>query len=495
MQTRPIAFILAFAVAVAAAAQPSGSLDRRLDDFRKQTRVKVDRAAPVDERVYVDGGAFAAINHLSLDDSGLENHVLRQYDLTGYGRLSLDGGVADLFIRGRASFRNFNEGDVFGDSDNNDWDEVLERGFVRFDVSRFLGAYRGEEPPISLRFKVGRDFNYWANGLVLAQTLDGLVLDLDSSAFQLQLLAAATAPDAVVDIDTSRPDFNTETHRLFFGGMGTLKLQDHRPFFYVLTQRDRNNDRLTLTSPAIPDLGGTGEPETIQTRYDYNSVYVGLGSSGPITQHLAYSVELVGEFGSTLSNSFDIIPTDGGARIVQADQERDNIEAYALDISLDYAPPVRYRPRLSLEALIATGDDDRGHPTNTFDGNTAGTTDRSFNAFGLINTGLAFAPEPTNLLMLRAGASAYPFASLGYLEQLQVGVDLYAFGKYDPDAAIAEPTTGDRYLGFEPDIFLNWQMTSDISLAIRYGIFFPGDAIENDERPRQFFFAGLTFAM
>jgi len=489
--------ILCCAIAHLASAQSvtPRNLDRRLDDFRKQTRLRVDPAAPADERIYFDGGAFVAVNYLSLDDSNLETHVLRQYDFTAFGRMSIDNGVHDLFVRGRASFRNFNDGDVFGDSDNNDWDEVLERAFYRFDLSRFLGAYYGQEPSTTLRLKAGRDFAYWANGLTLAQTLDGVAIEADSAAFNLQLLAAVTAPDATIDIDTSRPDFNTETHRGFFGAMATLKLQDHRPFAYFLTQRDFNNDRLILTSPAIPDLGGSGEPEVIETRYDYNSYYFGLGSAGPISDHLFYSFELVGEFGETLSNSFDIIDTAGGARIVQGTQEDDPIRAFAVDVLLDYAPPAQMQPRFSLEFLLATGDDDRGHPTNAFNGNSAGTNDRGFNGFGLVNTGLAFAPDATNLLMLRTGASIYPLPQSRMFEKLQIGADLYWFGKFDENAAIAEPTSSNQYLGFEPDLFLNWQISSDVSLAVRYGIFFPGEAIENDHLPRQFFFAGVTFAL
>lgn len=480
-----------------ARAQTAGprTLDRRLDDFRKQTRLRVDSSAPADQRIYVDGGAFVGLNYLSVDDSNLENHVLRQYDFTAFGRISIDNGVHDLFFRGRASFRNFNEGDVFGDSDNNDWEEVVERAFYRFDLSRFQGAYCGTEPSVTLRAKLGRDFAYWANGLVLAQTLDGVVLDADSAAYNLQLLAGVTARDATIDIDTSRPDYNTDTSRGFFGALASLKLQGHRPYAYFLAQRDYNDDELTLTSPAIPDLGGSGEPEVITTEYNYNSNYLGLGSSGPLSDHLLYSVEVVGQFGNTLSNSFDVIDTGAGARIVQADQRKDPIQAFALDVYLDYAPPAEGDPRFSVEFLMATGDDDRGHPTNTFDGNTSGTMDRGFNAFGLVNTGLAFAPEATNLLMLRCGASAYPLSYVQRFEKLQIGADLYVFGKFDSDAPIAEPTSDHRYLGFEPDLYLNWQISSDLSLAVRYGIFFPGEAIENDDRPRQFFFAGLTFAL
>jgi len=46
----------------------------------------------------------------------------------------------------------------------------------------------------------------------------------------------------------------------------------------------------------------------------------------------------------------------------------------------------------------------------------------------------------------------------------------------------------------EPDIYLNWQITSDLALSVRYGAFFPGDAIENDGKVRQFLYTGVTIA-
>ena len=42
---------------------------------------------------------------------------------------------------------------------------------------------------------------------------------------------------------------------------------------------------------------------------------------------------------------------------------------------------------------------------------------------------------------------------------------------------IDEVTSDDRYLGWEPDVYINWQVTSDVTFAFRYGVFFPGTAI------------------
>ena len=49
-------------------------------------------------------------------------------------------------------------------------------------------------------------------------------------------------------------------------------------------------------------------------------------------------------------------------------------------------------------------------------------------------------------------------------------------------------------LGVEADLYLTWQITSDVTFAMRYGGFIPGPAIEGDSGLRNFFFAGVTYA-
>jgi hypothetical protein len=96
--------------------------------------------------------------------------------------------------------------------------------------------------------------------------------------------------------------------------------------------------------------------------------------------------------------------------------------------------------------------------------------------------------------VLRMGAATVPFPEYRPLRNLQVGVDAFLFRKADGDAPIDEPTTDTAYLGWEPDVFLNWQIRSDVTLAVRYGIFFPNSDAVVEDSARQFIFAGLTFA-
>jgi hypothetical protein len=330
--------------------------------------------------------------------------------------------------------------------------------------------------------KVGRDLATWGNGLTLSEEIDGGVVDLQYESVAMQLLAGVTPLDTV-DFDSSRPNFDDHTKRGFFGALLSTHAGTHRPFIYALAQRDYND-----TSGLISINGGT---DVAPTDFDYNSNYFGFGSTGALTDRLAYGVEAVYETGNTLSSSVSLDPS--GA-LVPISQSRDDISAWGVDVQLDYLLPDRRRTRISGEVLVTSGDSDRLMTTNTVGGNTAGTKDQAFNAFGLVNTGLAFAPSPSNITALRGGVSTYPVPEFRAMRELQLGMDFFIFAKTLVHGAIDEPTTADRILGCEPDIYLTWQMTSDVVLSVRYGAFIPGTAIVTDEKIRQFFYSGVTFA-
>jgi hypothetical protein len=310
--------------------------------------------------------------------------------------------------------------------------------------------------------------------LVLSQVLDATLLDLEYGPFTLELIGALT-PRRTVDFDSSRPHFDDNTFRGFYGAMLSTKVEQHRPFAYALFQQDYNHDYSST-------LG------VISTKYDYYSYYLGIGSSGSLTDRLIYGVEAVYEGGSTLSNSFD------QSTFFPQTQEKDQISAWAADARLDYLLGDQRHSRFSFETILASGDPDRFNSSTTFGGNRAGTKDHAFNAFGLLNTGLAFSPTVSNLMAFRVGASTFPFPDSRRFGRLQVGSDFFVFNKMREDGGIDETTNSGRYFGVEPDIYMNWQMTSDVTLVLRYGVFFPnGDVVQNDDT-RQFFYGGLTFA-
>lgn len=451
--------------------------ERQAEQLRRDTDNRALSGVPTEQRALIDYGGFLSFNVYNIDDSNLQNHNLRQYEIVGYARLNLDG-AQEIYLRGRMGYDDYNDKESFDGHGDGMTGPQMDRAFYRFDLNAWQKTHGRAPSDINLVAEGGRDLAYWGNGLVLSEALDALILDFSLNANHLQLIAGMTPTDTV-DIDPNRPSFDTDTRRSFYGAVLSRDIGQHRPYLYGLMQQDNNNDNVGFN-------GG------VTTVYDYNSYYIGIGSTGAITDRLLYGVEVSYEGGNTLSNSFT--PNPGGP-ITQIDQSRDAINAMGADARLDYLLLDAHKSRLSTELIIGSGDSDRySSSTSTFGGNKPGTSDGSFNAFGLLNTGLAFAPTVSNLIALRVGAATFPLAEHHQFDRLQVGTDFFVYGKMLSDAPIDEPTTDKTYLGCEPDFFLNWQISSDVTMSLRYGIFFPGAAIVADEKPRQFIGAGVTYA-
>jgi hypothetical protein len=450
--------------------------ERQLEQIRRETTLGVDTAVPVARRLLFDYGAFVQFGYLSLDDNRNDNHVLRQYDVVGYVRANLDG-ANEVFLRGRAGYRDFNDQDSFDGRGDEVIDPDLDRGYYRFDLRRYNAAYKGRPADgFNLVFEAGRDLVYWGNGLTFSVPIDGVITDLTFGNLTLEVVAGVT-PTRTVDFDFSRPSFDHNTRRGFYGAILSAQFGVHRPYVYGLVQRDYNGENHRLI-------------ENQDVRFKYDSYYLGAGSSGTLTDRLAYGVEAVLEGGRTYSSNFGTV--DGAT--VSVPQGKDDICAWAADVRLDYLFAGDRKTRLSAEAILASGDPDRQVTSATVGGNRHGTADHAFNAMGFLNTGLAFAPEVSNLAALRLGASTFPAPGVSAFERLQVGVDFFVYAKLREDAPVNEPTNADHYLGVEPDLYLNWQVTNDFSLAVRYGAFFPGTAFEPNDDVRQFFYAGVTYA-
>lgn len=455
-----------------------------LDDFNLTRRVRANELIPVGQRAYIDYGAYLTLSYLTVKDSDGENRGERIYEASAFGRVNIDG-VHEFFVRGRyAYFDYFSENDSFDGRGSRDNDDYLDRAYYRFDLTRYLQAYEGKNPTSGLAIQGGRDFVYWANGLTLGQVLDGVVLDAFSGPVTLQAVAGVTPKKDTVDFDSSRPEYDIETRRGFFGGIITVDAGQHQPFFYVLSQRDFNDHGPYTITPSA----GTEVP----TRFRYDSYYIGIGSTGNLTDRLSYGVEAVYEGGNALSSPVDVQLFD----VAVTGQTDSRIDAWALNGRLEYVIPDDYRTRFTLEQTFASGDQDRVASTsNTVYGNRAGTRDHAFNGFGLINPGLAFNPNLANLSITRLGVATFPLPRSSWTRRLQVGLDLFVYNKLARSSTIDEPSAEDgRYLGFEPDLYLNWQVTSDVTLTVRYGYFFPSENLVLDDNDRTFFYAGVTYA-
>jgi len=451
------------ACAVSFAQQPSQveRFDRQLDQIQRTVRLQVDQSVPMDQRALIDYGAYLSDFFFSIDDSDQHTHLLNEFEAVAFAHVNLDG-AHEIFVRGRSDFRQFSHHESF-DGNDTDWIGKLDRAYYRFDLNRYLASSNRATMDYDLAFQAGRQLVEWGNGLTLSREIDGGLADFSWGATQVEALAGMTSSQTT-DFDTSRPGYQNDTDRAFYGVLLSQQLGTHRPFAYYLVQND-HNDTSSLAN------------------FKYNSFYVSAGSTGGLTDHIFYGLEAVFEGCSSHSDK------------TSAGQTRDSIHAYAADGRLDYLCNDVHDTRLSFETIAATGDSDRATSTsNTLGGNQLGTSDRAFNAFGLLNTGYAFAPDVSNLLEFRLGASTFPFIDSKPLRRLQIGTDLFFFDKFNSNAPINEPTHDNRFLGTEADIYANWQLTSDVSILIRYGIFFPAEAIVADHQPRNFLVVGMTYA-
>jgi hypothetical protein len=478
--------VVAIATAGSALAQSGVErFERRVERLGRDLADRQREVLSVEDRLLADYGGYLSLGYYSIDDAVGRNHVLRQYELFGYARLNLDN-AQEVFLRTRIGYRDFNDGDSFDGRGDEPIDGDLDRGYYRIDLGR-RNPSAGRRGDGGVVIEVGRDLAYWGNGLTLAQVIDGVFVTATWGQLRLDVVGGVT-PTRTVDFDSSRPQFDFDTRRGFYGAMLSTRAGAHRPYAYALVQRDYND----------ADSSRTG---TIDTRFEYDSAYLGIGSSGTVGDRLYYGLEATLEWGRGLSNSFELqpppdagFPDASGLRIpVQAGQRKESVLAWAADLRVDYVLTDARRTRLSCEFIYASGDSDRFHTSNTLGGNRRGTGDHAFNGFGLVNTGLAFAPAVSNLAAARVGASTFPFAHGAPWSRLQVGADFFVLAKALADAPVDEPTDGGHYLGVEPDLFANWQVTRDVSLAIRYGVFFPGGAVLDGDS-RQFLFIGMTYA-
>ena len=451
---------------------------QRQVERERQAQIEAQRPA-LSETALIDYGVYLQATYFSLQDAQADNHILRELDGIAYARLGI-GRHQQVFFRARGSILDFDSGDSFN-GDDHDSQARLERLFYAFEWHSDE-SFGGSQKPLSLSVQVGRQFVYWGQGLTLGATLDGAVAEVNAGPVGLNFLAGVTAP-WTIDFDTSRPDYNSHTRRGWYGAMASVYIERHRIYAYGLLQEDMNNN----------DALHTGD---ITTQLGYDSRYLGVGAEGAVGDRLSYHSEFVLERGSGLSNSFKVLQTPSGPALVGVPQTDESIDAWAGTLRLDYLPPGPRRVRLTAELVLASGDPDRQHTSNTFGGNASGTDDRAFNALGAFNTGLVFAPTISNVMIGHAGVSAFPLgtgSARGSLSRLQCGADMYVFFKQDRGAPVEDFTTSGRYLGWETDLFINWAIMEDLSIFVRYGIFAPSDVFPIDDL-RQAWYVGVVYA-
>ena len=432
-------------------------------------RQRIDPSLGLGERSLLDVGGSVSLSLVNLTDPRENSRRLFQPEVSVYARAIVDGAHT-FFGRARLQYRAYSEGDSFDERGDRFTEPWVDRYWYEFDARRNAAANEGRTIDSNVNVRVGRQFIDWGAGLALSENLYAARVVGEVGAWSIEGLAGVTPGDeSVIDFDASRRDFDRDTRRGFFGGRVTYTTADQKAFYaYGLHMPDFNDS----DAPRLAPVGATN--------FDYEATYFGVGASGSFSPALLYMGEFVYQIGQSQSDPLLGLQTS------------EDIRAFAARGMLTYLLGGELNARLELEALFASGDDDRRVSTDTVGGNLSGTDDTAFNSLGFVNTGLAGAPSFSNLMVYRLGASMFPLAEEVPFDRLQVGIDLLVLNKLDPDGAIDETTSADRYLGFETDLFLNYRLTSDLAFTGRYGVFFPGTAIESSKDTRHFVFLGVT---
>lgn len=310
--------------------------------------------------------------------------------------------------------------------------------------------------------QVGRRFFQVGQGLASSNVNDGAELLVSGATWSLMGFVSRTLPHED-NLDLSVPG-GKESGRTFYAIEGKyLGIPHHGVYGYVLWQVDDDEEH----------------PENQTQDFDYNSEYLGLGFEGKLFANLRYASELIFETGQSLTSTTN---------------QRQDIAAWAMDVSFTYDVPLPTQPTLAAEYAFGSGDSDRTNVTDTIDGNTSGQ-DTNFLYFGYLPTGYALSPRLSNLRMLKGGISLKPLEKFSFLKELTCSLDVYRFYKEESKGGIfdTQASESNRDVGVEVDLTLSWQMLSDLSLTIEYGHFEPGDAYPastNDET--QYFSVGVT---
>ncbi|HOW73940.1 MAG TPA: alginate export family protein [Phycisphaerae bacterium] len=434
---------------------------RALED---EVRAALDKEMPTDQKFDMDWGGWYSFHLFQFDDGVNSSRTFRRQDIRGWTSASIDQGAHEFYLRGKLLFEDWNHGDSYDGNEDDVVGPNLDRGFYQFDLRKAAKACGGNRLDWDLNVKAGRDLVEFGTGYALSLPMDHVQIKLEAEKVELTSLIG-TSIRSVADFDLSRPKYGS-MHRNFYGLQAKyLGLDKHQPFFYALWNED---------------LRGQRAPDFFRN-HDYDSYYLGIGSTGELARDLRYGSEWVFEGGRSYMDRWP--PT------------RRNVCAWAFDQSLEYLPHWPLQPRFIGEYMFASGDADRRlSPTDVEGGNTAGR-DTGFVGFGYRDTGLAFGPRLSNVHIWRSGAAFKPLEKIECLRDLECGTDWFLYAKNRANAAVSDETANEEsgYLGWEMDYFANWRITSDLAWTVRLGTFFPGQAF-SDQTTRTFFLTGVTYS-
>jgi len=488
-----VAWLLSCAPAVAqgsdsAALRSAENLQRQLNQEDAEMRQAYYANAPISERLSIEyGGTFRYAFNI-IDTAQSQETYQQIYDLRLFTSIELDG--AHRFF-GRLRFQ-YNQWDFRGtraigpDYDDVGWQNPIgELYWYEFNLAGMIRAQTGNKPDYNFVAKVGRQYVIWGQGGVLSNYMYAGIFDFSWRDWKATGMIGVTSGNDTIDWDLSRPGYDTDTQRLYYGGkLEFAGFAGHRPYLYLLAQKDLNEGQVALLPAALP---------TIPTTFNYDSSYVGLGSNGALGADLVYRAECMYEYGTTLS---DPLPRDG--TLTPVPQQNSQISAVAGVGGLTWLRRDKADTRIDFQIVAGSGSPDRLDAGNTFGGIAPGAVDTSFNSLGYVNTGLVLSPDFANLLCPSLGFSTSPFPGGGIFENFRVGITGFLFGRILSNAPLSFQTQpgGTNYVGGEVDFSVEWRLLSDLDLSFKYGIFMPNQSafFPSQSATRDFVYIGGTFA-
>jgi hypothetical protein len=453
--------------------------------LKLETERALDARREMAQRFLWDWGGSERFLFLTYDD--IDNNSIsdkrrtrRSNNFYLWGNLNLDD-IHNFYVRFHGEQIDWNSGDQYRSTENQfHWnlEEGFDEGHYTINIDRALESYLSYYIPVQMQLKAGRFDTYIGSQLAYIRRTNAIQLEGKSKWVDFKVFGARTLTDKE-NIDFSVPGFRS-SRRYFYGA--ELKyngLRRHQPFLYALIEEDDSGE----------------SPEDPFQDYAFDSRYFGIGSRGEIIKNLYYQVEGIKQGGKRFPE----------ASVAGIAPDKERIEAWAFDASLNYIYNIITHPSFSVEYAFGSGDSDRtggpatgvdpseGRVTTTVPGNKEGTKERNFLSFGYIDTGLSLAPRLSNLQMFRFGVSLTP-SEFVKKRNVYAGVDFFIFRRDKKEGAISDSRADrpQRSLGKEFDVNVTWQIFSDLSASVDYGRFYPSSAY-SDKDARDFLMFTMLF--
>jgi len=191
------------------------------DTFLKQQRQmeenirqELDKSLPDTQRVDFDYGGWLSEYFYLFDDGEHSSRTLRQTDLRLWSSFNLDQGIHSGYVRMKATYDDWNHGDLDGDEDDMAGPN-LERGWYELNLTKLLAKYSDVTLPVDFSTRIGRDYLMWGTGYALSMPLDAVQFQGNVGKLAIDGLLGRTI-HSWDNVDQSRPNADL-SWRYFYG--------------------------------------------------------------------------------------------------------------------------------------------------------------------------------------------------------------------------------------------------------------------------------------